>query len=157
MAGAAVTNLPLGAEIIPIAAPTEGGAAPWEREGASHRAPQDPESRAKAERWKERAAEEGEDVSDTPANIEERRRRAERRKARKKEKEIIAEAKRVEALEKNARRMFLLGFFALPLLWLVSLFYFHKDYKSADPNPVIKKCSFCTPAPPIPFILTQPF
>lgn len=145
MAATGATTLPLGSEIIPetAPAPAAGGAAPWEREGASHRSPDDPESRARAERWKRRAGEDGEggEGGDDRGNREDRQRRAEERRARRKEREEQKEAERIKSLEQNARRMYLLGFFALPLLWLVSVLYFHKDYKSAEPNPVIKRCA----------------
>lgn len=137
MAAASATTTPLGTEIIPVE--PRGGAAPWERQGAEHRSPDDPESRAKADKWKKRAAA-AELEGDDDTHVDSRRRRAAERRAKKEE----VEAARVKQLEKNARRMYFLGFFALPLLWLVSLLYFHADYKSAEPNPVIKKCAcFC--------------
>lgn len=133
----------IGAEIIPRE-PPQGGAAPWERQGASHRGPDDPESRAKAEKWQKRAAAEEDENGEDDGHVDRRRRRAAERKAKKEE----AEAAQVKTLETNARRMYWLGFFALPLLWLVSVLYFHTDYKSADPNPVIRKCAlpFCSVA-----------
>lgn len=128
-----------------VEAQQPAGNAPWEREGVA--GPDDPEARARADRWRAAAAE----MDNAPVSREElRRRRAEERRARREEAE--AEAERTH--EANARRMYIAGFFALPLLWLVSLFYFHKEHKSPDANPAIKKCSYnCVRLPTIPALL----
>lgn len=63
-----------------------------------------------------------------------------RRAARRAQKEAQRAAEMERQLEITARRMFYGGFFALPLLWLVSLIYFHKEHKSPDANPKIKRC-----------------
>lgn len=68
---------------------------------------------------------------------ESRRRRREERRRRKER----AAAEHVKELENDARRFFLLGFFALPLLWLVSILYFHKEHKDENASPIIKKCT----------------
>ncbi len=63
-----------------------------------------------------------------------------RRAARKAQKEAERAAEMARQLETTARRLFYGGFLALPLLWLVSLIYFHKEHKSPDANPNIKRC-----------------
>lgn len=124
-------SLPIGEELF-VEQPQ--GQAPWEREGAAVPAPNDPEAQARAEKW--RRATTGVEIRE--AEREERRRlRAEAKKA----KQERDEEERARQLENSARRMYIAGFFALPLLWLVSLFYFHKEHTSPDANPVIKKCS----------------
>lgn len=72
------------------------------------------------------------------ADAERRRRRREERRQRQKEE---ADAARELELENDARRLFRCGFFALPLLWLVSLFYFHHEYKDENASDQIKKCT----------------
>lgn len=119
---------PVGTEIIPERA--AAGAAPWERAGA----PAAPADAAEiAGKW--RAAAEGLEAEQNAKN----ERRAKRHEERKKAKEDAARALE-EQLETTAKRMFYIGFFALPLVWLVSILYFRKEHKACDANPVIKKC-----------------
>lgn len=63
-------------------------------------------------------------------------RREERRRRRKER----AAAEHQKELENDARRFFILGFFALPLLWLVLMLYFHNEHKDANASPKIKRC-----------------
>lgn len=72
------------------------------------------------------------------AEAERRRRRREERHQRRKEE---ANAARELELENDARRLFRCGFFALPLLWLLSLFYFHREFKDENASDQIKKCT----------------
>lgn len=83
-----------------------------------------------------------EDSSPDPAeptigDSERRRHRRDERRRQRKE----AEALRTLQLEKEARRFFHWGFFALPLIWLLSLIYFHREYKDAKSSAEIKKCT----------------
>lgn len=78
----------------------------------------------------------------TPATNE-RILREERREARRQRKERErqeAAQKAIENLENKARRMYIVGFFALPLVWLVGLLYFHKEHKQVEGSEAIKKC-----------------
>lgn len=70
---------------------------------------------------------------------EQRRRR--RREARRQRVLEEARAARQVRLEETARRMFYYGFFALPLLWLLSLIYFYRDYRDDNASVEIKKCT----------------
>jgi len=74
-------------------------------------------------------------VNDEARRAARRARRAARRAA----KEAEAEAAAAVELEKTARQLFYGGFAALPMLWMVSLIYFHGEHKSPDANPKIKK------------------
>lgn len=129
----AAGNFPVGAEIIPQAPPTDG-AAPWERAGGGHHAPDDPAAQARARKWQEVAGE----MSAADAEVSQAR--AERQAARARKKEEAA-AKAAQNLEDTAVRMFRIGFAALPFVWLVSLLYFRKEMKNPEANPRIKKCA----------------
>jgi hypothetical protein len=115
----ALGNAPLGAEIIPIEKP-KGGAAPWERAGAGHAAPTEADAQAKARRWEAAAAEM---AAGDLASVAAREARREERQRRKDEAARAAEQK----LEDTARRMYLMGFAALPFVWLVSVLYFWRE------------------------------
>lgn len=69
-----------------------------------------------------------------------REERREARRQRKEQERQEAARKAAEKLEKTARRMYIVGFFALPLVWLVGLLYFHKEHKQAEGSQAIKKC-----------------
>jgi Presenilin enhancer-2 subunit of gamma secretase len=110
---------PLGAEIIP-AAPKKGGAAPWERAGGGHAAPDDPDAQARARHWQSAAAQLTA-VDEAAAAAREVRR--EERRVKKEE----AERKAAEKLERTARRLYLVGFAALPFVWIVNIMYFWNE------------------------------
>lgn len=132
---------PLGEEPI-HERPEAKGHAPWERVGVDVPNPDDPEAQARAEKW--RRATQGE-TDKAEEREEARRKRAEERKVKKEQEE----AEMTKKLEKNARLMYIVGFFALPLVWLLSILYFHKEHVSPNANPVIKKCAFASTIHPL--------
>ncbi|CAN8073113.1 unnamed protein product [Agarophyton chilense] len=109
--------------------PHATGHAPWQRDGASHAPPTDPESKAKAEKWSRHKND------DKHSREQRRKERAAERQRRKEEEERL----RIERLENNARRMYIAGFFALPLVWLVALIYFREEHKDENGNQRIKE------------------
>jgi hypothetical protein len=111
--------------LLPGSATFEG-APPWMREGGGHAPPGEGAAAAAAERWQTRTTEM---QSADAARREERRRRTREE----------AEAEANKRLEEHARRMFYVGFAALPFVWLMSVAYFWKELKSPDSNPNIKK------------------
>lgn len=115
--------------------PKAAGVAPWER-NPHLLGPTAPQSQAQAQRWQKAAN----DMSTQERENARRRRKAERAAAKKKKQE----ADRLKAMESNARRMYYLGFFFLPLVWLISLLYFHREHKMEGASPVIKKCLLTT-------------
>lgn len=68
----------------------------------------------------------------------------ERRRQRKLQREAEAEAERLRQLEAMAKRLYVAGFFLLPILWLLYLLYFHKEHKTPDANANIKKSTYLT-------------
>lgn len=89
------------------------------------------------ERPAEAAAVAGDRAQD--ARREARRERRERRRAEKEAERVRKEIEAAKLLEDTARRMFYAGFLGLPMLWLVSLIYFHKEHKAEEANVQIKK------------------
>lgn len=67
-----------------------------------------------------------------------RERRRKEREERKKEREREAAEEQLKQLESDARRFFIYGFFALPLLWIVSILYFRAEHKDENASPIIK-------------------
>lgn len=130
-------TLPLGAELTnlredpnpnPPPAPAGGGAAPWLRKGANHVAPTSEQAKNQAEKWKA--------ANGVETREERRARRAkEREELRKKNEE-----ERREKMEERAKQMYLVGFFGLPLIWIVALWYFREDVKREDVSEDMKKC-----------------
>lgn len=110
-------------------APVARGNAPWERSGTSHLPPTDPIAQKKAAKWLKQ--------NGKPENREERRKRREEERQRKREEEQRLLA---QQLESNARRMYIVGFFGLPLVWLVALIYYRQEHKDENGNPRIKQC-----------------
>lgn len=112
----ALGQAPLGAEIIASQKPV-AGSAPWERAGAGFAAPDDPEAQARARAWEAGAAQLAEqERGNAEAREARRRERAKRRE------EVARNA--AEKLERTARRLCLVGFWALPLVWVVNVVYF---------------------------------
>lgn len=67
------------------------------------------------------------------------------REARRRRRREEAAAQHLQQLEDNARFLYRLGFFALPLLWLIALIYFHREHIDENASPVIKSCEFKRP------------
>jgi Presenilin enhancer-2 subunit of gamma secretase len=100
--------------------PSAPSAAPWERAGASLSPPGGAEAQAAAARWTARAA------ADTRAAEAERAARREARRARREAAKVAAAVK----LAATARRLFFVGFAALPFVWLVNVIYFWGELKN---------------------------
>lgn len=87
-----------------------------------------------------------------PYDNDARRRRNDDRRRRRRERAVErAAAEQVRELEEEARRLFIGGFFALPLLWLISLIYFHKEHADENASQIIKKCKSLSIFPIDPF------
>lgn len=112
--------------------PVAKGNAPWERSGASHLPPTSQIAQQKAAKWVQQAEKQRE-------TQEERRKRKEEQRHQRLQQQ---KQQRIQQLEQNARQMFIAGFFALPLLWLVALIYFRQEHKAQDASPLIKDCKF---------------
>lgn len=111
------------------------GVAPWERTGTHPppAPPSDPISRAKAAKYENHIVNNG----------LRQREREERRRLKEEMKKKIAEEKekkRIEDLEMTAKKMFWLGVVGLPIMFLVMLSYFWKEYREPNKHEVIKKC-----------------
>lgn len=109
------------------------GVAPWQRAGAQNLPPDDPTSRARAARYENLMANDG----------LRQRGREERRRLREEAKKKAAEErekKRIEDLNTTAKKMFWLGIPGLPMVWLIMLIYFWKEFREPDKNEIIKKC-----------------
>lgn len=122
----------IGEELLsPAGVPTANGRPPWEREGGSHIPPTDARARRKAEQWQTQVASEADGLQRRMNRRRERLRRKEQR-----------EQERAEKLVKGARQMFVAGFFMLPMVWLMALFYFHREHKDENANPEIRRCEY---------------
>lgn len=113
--------------------PQAKGVAPWERDPNTLPNPDDPRTKAQAERWRRAAA----NFDTAQRTAHRRRRHAQRAAARRQRQREESQRK----LETNARRMYYLGFFFLPLVWLISLIYFRREHRAPNASPIIKKCA----------------
>lgn len=122
-----------GSSPIPLTHPPQAkGVPPWERISTLPN-PDDPQTRVQAERWHRAAT----NFDATHRNTHRRRRRAERAAIRRQRQREEMQQK----LETNARRMYYIGFFFLPLVWLIGLIYFHREHRAPNASPIIKKCT----------------
>lgn len=61
------------------------------------------------------------------------------REARRRQRKDEAAAEQLRQMESNAKWLYHVGFFALPLMWLILLVYYHREHVDDDASQIIKR------------------